>query len=133
MSSLVKTLIDGQVQILTTFQTHDAQVPAQVFDAWEVLHGAFKVDLTANCRLQIISYLTDSVTKGYVRVYDITSGSIINRVINTTIIQDKLTPSVTYSGIFQLIGGHIYEIQVRAAGNDQTQSFNVLNITPEEV
>lgn len=134
MSNLVKTLDDGQVQILTTYFTGQVQQSASnTVENWKVCNGAFTSELSATVRLEIISYLTSTNCTGYIRVYDITPGNIADRIISNSIIQNKTEAHTVLGPTFTLIAGHKYEIQMRCEGPDSNDAFNILNVTPQEV
>lgn len=132
-TSLVKTLTDGQVIILTTFFSGKAVVDGyETIENWTVpANGAFSAGLTGNARIEIIAYTSQANTTGYVRVFDITDGISTDREICVTAVSNKLTPTTVMGPSFEVIQGHLYQIHVRAEGSGGY--FSVLNVTPVEV
>lgn len=132
--NLIKITTDGSVQIATVFSTGGANIPANDgYEAWEAIGGGFRAEISVTGRLELIGFLTSNDCIGYVRVYDITNTSIENRIMSQMILSNVSVPQVTMGPNFSLIGGHIYQIQVRCAGSNSNDAFNIVNITPKEV
>lgn len=133
MPNLIRTESDGSVQILTTFFTGPASISAtDGYEAWEVAGGAFRAQLTATARLEIISFLSSVDCSGYVRIYDITNIAMPERILSQTIVTNNLVPTTILGPNFKVTGGHIYQVQIRCEGTNPSDQFNVLNITPQD-
>ena len=133
MPSLLRTGTDGAVQILSAFESGPATIPANDgYEAWEVVGGAFRVELTAVARLKIISFVAAGC-QGYVRCYDITNSAVTERILSQTIVTNEQPVAVKLGANFNVVGGHVYQIQARCSGSISIDNqFFIANVTPKD-
>jgi hypothetical protein len=120
---------DLEVQLLLAYVAglHDIEAVA-VTPGWHVA-GAFYMSGTENVRLEIIGNVSDPSLVLRCKIYRVrdAEGNEVGEDVSGSYVQ--LSSTVTkraLSGVFELAGGYLYEIQMEVTGGVSTDLFGNL-------
>lgn len=138
-TSVLQVMDSGSIELITSFVSGPGQIEAEsINENWQTIGGAFTAAGESDIKIEIISLLTSPADcSGSVRVYDITEGAIVNRIVRQVNLPGSLyeqngVPVSKTSSKFKVFGGKKYVIQAKCSGPESPNNLlSILNVIPK--
>ncbi len=119
MSGFGTTQTDS-LEVITAYIAQSGEIPAVAADpGWRVL-GAFFLPISSSARVELIGSVSNVILTLTVRLFDMTTGAPVS---GSTVQVVTTTDDRELSGVFQLLGGHLYQFQAEVTGAAGTAYF----------
>lgn len=119
---------DELVEVLSTYSALEQAIPAVASAPGWFVVGAFKLSSSVRAAIGLIASVSDESLTLTARIYDLTTLSSVGSVT----LQSKTDQHVT-SGGMNLVGGHLYQMQIQVVGGAGSLLFGSLkqmNLVP---
>lgn len=111
------------VEVISAYAAPATPINAVVESpGWNVV-GAFRVPVSAKGRLEIVGIVSDADLVMTARLYDLTAVEVVGGSIAQ--VDGETTDTFARSGVFEFIGGHVYQVQAEVVG-DVSDGYGVL-------
>lgn len=115
---------DNLVEIISAYSATSQQIPAVASaPAWFVL-GSFSMPAGAPAKLDVIGVVSAAGLVLHVRLFDLTDAEPVGGTdveIDSQTVESRVT-----SGVVQLPGGHVYQVQAEVIGTADPAHFGVV-------
>jgi hypothetical protein len=115
--------IAPEIEVLAAYAAPQGEIPAVAASpGWHVV-GAFRLELTATLRIELIGSVSDAALTMRARLFDLED---VAPVASMQASLSALTDEAAYAARVELTGNRIYQIQVEVTGAVGSDKFGVL-------
>jgi hypothetical protein len=114
---------EEQIEVISIYSSPEKSIDPVVSSPGWVVVGAFQMPITATIRLELIGLVSDASLTMNARLYCVTPahyGTVSGSAISLT----SLLEAQEFSGLFELLGNRLYQVQVEVVGHASGSGYS---------